>query len=58
MRASPGYMHQTRRHCLKDINERTRFESFFTEDEYLYIDRFIKDDAVSESSFVVQESAS
>lgn len=43
---------------LKEINERTRFESFFTEDEYLYIDRFIKDDAVSESSFVVQESAS
>ena len=39
---------------LADINSRTKFESFFTREEYLQIDRYIKDDSVSESSFVVQ----
>lgn len=43
---------------LKEINNKTRFESFFTRDEYLLIDHYIKDDAVSESSFVAQEAAS
>mgnify|MGYP000581563517 CR=1 FL=1 len=43
---------------LVEINKKTRFESFFTRDEYLQLDRYIKDDAVSESSFVVQETDS
>ena len=39
---------------LQNINAETDFQSFFSEDEYLLIDRFLKDDAVSESSFVFQ----
>lgn len=37
---------------LSTINKKTRFASFFTAEEYLQIDHYIKDDAVSESSFV------
>lgn len=43
---------------LIEINKKTKFESFFTRDEYLQLDRYIKDDAVSESSFVVQTTDS
>lgn len=43
---------------LVEINKLTRFESFFTKEEYLQLDRYIKDDAVSESSFVVQTTDS
>ena len=43
---------------LVRINKLTKFESFFTRDEYLQLDRYIKDDAVSESSFVVQSTDS
>lgn len=43
---------------LAEINKKTKFESFFTRDEYLQLDRYIKDDAVSESSFVVQTTDS
>ena len=40
------------------INQATNFRNCFTNEEYVAIDRFIKDDAVSESSFVVQETGS
>lgn len=43
---------------LKDINEATNFQGAFTEAEYIAIDRFIKDDSISESSFVAQETSS
>jgi len=43
---------------LAEINKLTKFETFFTKAEYLQLDRYIKDDAVSESSFVVQETDS
>lgn len=43
---------------LAQINKKTKFESFFTKDEYLQLDRYIKDDSVSESSFVVQTTDS
>lgn len=43
---------------LVEINKLTKFESFFTKEEYLQLDRYIKDDAVSESSFVVQTTDS
>lgn len=43
---------------LVAINEATNFQSCFTENEYIVIDRFLKDDAISESSFVVQTTNS
>lgn len=43
---------------LAEINKTVRFQSFFTEAEYLLLDRYIRDDSVSESSFVTQEVAS
>lgn len=43
---------------LAEINKLTKFQSYFTEDEYLLLDRYLKDDAVSESSFVAQETDS
>lgn len=43
---------------LAQINKLTKFESYFTQEEYLQLDRYIKDDAVSESSFVVQTTDS
>lgn len=43
---------------LAEINKLTKFESFFTKEEYLHLDRYIKDDAVSESSFVIQTTDS
>lgn len=43
---------------LVEINKLTKFESFFTKEEYLQLDRYIKDDSVSESSFVVQATDS
>lgn len=36
------------------FNKQTNFKSYFTEEEYLQLDRYLKDDAVSESSFVTQ----
>lgn len=43
---------------LVEINKLTKFESFFTKEEYLQLDRYIKDDSVSESSFVVHTTDS
>lgn len=43
---------------LAEINSITNFRTYFTEDEYIILDRYIKDDSVSESSFVVQETSS
>lgn len=43
---------------LVAINRATNFQNAFTEAEYIAIDRFIKDDAISESSFVVQATDS
>lgn len=43
---------------LAEINKLTKFESFFAKEEYLQLDRYIKDDSVSESSFVVQTTDS
>lgn len=43
---------------MQDINKKTKFETYFTPDEYLMLDRFIKDDSVSESSFVADETES
>lgn len=43
---------------LAEINKQTKFQTYFTEDEYFLLDRYLKDDAVSESSFVAQETAS
>lgn len=43
---------------LAEINKIVRFQSYFTESEFLLLDRYIRDDSVSESSFVVQEVAS
>lgn len=37
---------------MKHINSLAKFESQFTEDELLLLDRYIKDDSISESSFV------
>ena len=43
---------------LVAINNKTNFKAAFEPEEYLQIDRYIKDDAVSESSFVVQTTDS
>lgn len=43
---------------LVAINNITNFQNAFTEEEYLAVDRFIKDDAISESSFVVKSTSS
>ena len=43
---------------LSDINKLVRFESYFTNAEFLILDRYIKDDALSESSFVAEETQS
>ena len=43
---------------LVTINKATNFQSYFTAEEYLQIDRYLKDDAVSESSFVAQTTDS
>lgn len=43
---------------LVTINKATNFQSYFTVEEYLQIDRYLKDDAVSESSFVAQTTDS
>lgn len=43
---------------LATINQAVEFRSYFTESEYLYIDRYLKDDAISESSFVAQTTDS
>ena len=40
------------------INKATNFQDCFTKAEYISIDRFIKDDAISESSFVAQATSS
>lgn len=45
-------------HELAAINTATNFKSYFTAEEYLQIDRYLKDDAVSESSFVAQTTDS
>ena len=43
---------------LVTINKASNFKSYFTQEEYLQLDRYLKDDAVSESSFVAQVTAS
>lgn len=43
---------------LAAINDRVNFERYFTADEYLILSRYLKDDAVSESSFVVKQTQS
>lgn len=43
---------------LAEINKTVRFQSYFTESESLLLDRYIRDDSVSESSFVAQEVVS
>ena len=40
---------------LYDIRDECDFESYFTADEYLQIDRYIRDGEISESSFVISE---
>lgn len=40
---------------MKAVNDTVRFSKYFTEEEYLLMDRYIKEDAVSESSFVYNE---
>lgn len=41
---------------MKSINDKTNFQKYFTDAEYILLDRYIKDDALSESSFVFQET--
>lgn len=43
---------------LESIKNTCSFESFFDESELLALDRYIKDDEISESSFVVSETES
>jgi len=43
---------------LAEINKLVKFESYFTKAEYLLLDRYLKDDSVSESSFVAEETSS
>lgn len=43
---------------LVTINKAANFKSYFTQEEYLQLDRYLKDDAVSESSFVAQTTGS
>ena len=43
---------------LVTINKAANFKSYFTQEEYLQLDRYLKDDAVSESSFVAQTTDS
>lgn len=43
---------------MKVINNTTNFQDYFSEDEYRLLDRYIKDDAISESSFVAQSTLS
>lgn len=43
---------------LVAINKKANFRSYFTEREYLILDRYIKDESVQESSFVVKETVS
>ena len=40
---------------MKAINRKTNFKDYFSEEEYILLDRFIKDDSISEGSFVYQE---
>ena len=37
---------------MQDINEKTKLSAFFTEDEYKVVDRYLKEDSISEDSFV------
>ena len=43
---------------LSDMNKACSFESYFTEDELLVIDRYIKDDDITESTFVATDVSS
>lgn len=43
---------------LEDMNKATDFESYFTRDEYLVLNRYIKDGSVSDSTFVAEETKS
>ena len=40
---------------MLEINRKTSFESFFTTAEYKIINRYLKEDSISEDSFVVPE---
>lgn len=39
------------------INRKTTFSAFFTEDEYKIVNRYLKEDSISEDSFVISEVA-
>ncbi len=43
---------------LTAINRAANFKSYFTDGEYIQLDRYLKDDSVSESSFVAQTTDS
>lgn len=43
---------------LADMNEACSFESYFTDEEMLVIDRYIKDDDITESTFVATDVVS
>lgn len=40
---------------MQGINEKTKLSAFFTENEYKIIDRYLKEDSISEDSFVAIE---
>ena len=43
---------------LRAITDACRYEDYFTEDEYIQLDRYIKDNELSDSSFVVSTTTS
>lgn len=43
---------------ISQINEEVNFKAYFSEDEYVLLDKYIREDAVSDSSFVVKETSS
>jgi len=40
---------------MQSINQKTKLSAFFTEDEYKIVDRYLKEDSISEDSFVAIE---
>lgn len=40
---------------MQSINQKTKLTAFFTEDEYKIVDRYLKEDSISEDSFVAIE---
>lgn len=43
---------------LVEINRAVNFKEYFTDEEYLILDRYIKDESISESSFVFKNTVS